>query len=171
VGRGVDDDGRPVTVRVETPRQEAVAALLRHSDAVAARLYPNEHRRALNPDTLDAPGVSVLVARTQDGAAAGCCALFDLGGGAGELKRMIVDPAFRQRGVGRALLAAVEATALSQGMAVIRMESGIRNTDGEALYRRAGYREHGPFGAYQASPVSRFFEKVLGAADKISRGP
>ena len=57
-----------VTVAAEAPRQPEVAALLRLSDAIAAQLYPGEPRRALNPETLDASGIHLLVAR-RDGVA------------------------------------------------------------------------------------------------------
>lgn len=151
-----------LTVREESPRQDDVASLLLLSDAVAASLYPGEYRRPLNPEALSAPHISVFVARTGDLSAAGCCALFDDHDGTAELKRMIVDQRVRQRGVGRALLQAVEAAALSKGIRLIKMEVGIRNTDGQSLYRWAGYKERGPFGAYRPSPISLFFEKAIG---------
>lgn len=149
------------TVQREDPRQEEVAALLRQSDALAALLYPDEIRKALNPDTLAVPGVALFIARDEAKVAAGCCALLDIGDGEVELKRMIVGERFRRRGVGLALLRAVEDAATIAGIRWIRMEVGIRNTDGQALYRRAGYTERGPFGGYRASQVSLFFEKSL----------
>jgi putative acetyltransferase len=42
------------------------------------------------------------------------------------------------------------------------MEVGIRNTEGQALYRKAGYGERAPFGSYRPSPISLFFEKIIG---------
>jgi len=149
-----------LVVRQENPRQEEVAFLLRQSDALAARLYPGEYRRPLNPQALAAPGIALFVARL-DGAAAGCCALFEENGDTAELKRMIVGPDFRRRGVVTALLRAAEAAAIARGIRCIRMEVGIRNTDGQALYRRQGYSERGPFGTYKPSPISLFFEKAL----------
>lgn len=149
-----------VTVQEETARQDAVAALLQQSDALAARLYPNEYRKPLNPETLSAPGIHLFVAR-QDSVAAGCCALIELGDNAAELKRMIVNPRFRGQGIGMALLLTAEATAARLGIHLIQMEVGIRNADGQALYRRAGYQERGPFGFYQPSPISQFFEKPI----------
>jgi putative acetyltransferase len=150
-----------VNVQQETPRQDVVATLLRQSDALAAALYPGEYRRALYPETLAAPGIQVFVARTPAGAAAGCCALFDQGDGTGELKRMIVDASFRNQGVESALLRAVEDAAQAMGLQVIQMEVGVRNTDGQALYRRGGYQLRGPFGTYKPSPISLFFKKSL----------
>ena len=149
-----------IAVAVETPLQEAVAALLRQSDAVAAALYPGAPRRAIDPQTLAVPGTHVLVARV-DGIAAGCCALFEQGEAAAELKRMIVDDAFRRRGIGEALLRAAETQALRLGIAVLRLEVGTRNEAAHAMYVRAGFTPRGPFGAYAASPISRFLEKPI----------
>jgi putative acetyltransferase len=149
-----------IVVREESPRQEEIALLLRQSDTLAAQLYPGEYRRPLNPETLDAPGIYLFVAR-MEGAAAGCCALFDGADATAELKRMIVGTEFRNRGIGTALLQAAEAAAVARDIRIIRMEVGIRNTDGQALYRRAGYAERGPFGSYELSPISLFFEKTL----------
>ena len=149
-----------ITVAVETPRQEEVAALLRHSDAVAAALYPGAFRRAIDPASLDRPGISLLVAR-HDGRAAGCCALIDREDGSAELKRMIVAEAHRRQGVGEALLRGAEALAIGRGIALLLLEVGIRNEAAHAMYRRAGFTPRGPFAPYAATPISRFLEKRL----------
>ena len=152
---------RRVIVREESPLQAEVAALLRESDAVAALLYPGEYRRPLNLGTLSAPGIRLFVARGEDGAAAGCCALFEGGDGTAELKRMIVGAAHRGRGAGAALLRGVEEAAPRLGLRLIRLEVGIRNIGAQGLYRRMGYRDRGPFAPYEASPLSLFLEKAL----------
>lgn len=56
----------------------------------------------------------------------------------------------------------MEAVAVARKIRLIQMEVGTRNTDGQSLYRKAGYRECGPFGSYKASPISLFFEKAIG---------
>lgn len=148
-------------VSVETPRQSEVFDLLRQSDAYSASLYPVEGRKPLSVEALSAPGVHFLVARL-DGLAVGCCALIALGDGTGELKRMVVDEGARQRGVGRALLAAVEAAAVRSGLQLVQMEVGARTISAHALYRGAGYRDRGPFGTHSLSPHSIFLEKQVG---------
>ena len=150
-----------LVVSVETPRQPEVLDLLRQSDAYSASLYPVEGRRPLSVEALSAPGVHFLVARV-DGAAVGCCALIAAGAGTGELKRMVVAKGARQQGVGRALLAAAEAAAMRSGLQLVQMEVGARSVGAQALYRRAGYRERGPFGAHSLSPHSIFLEKQVG---------
>lgn len=148
------------SVAPETPDQPEVAALLRLSDEIAAALYPGAFRRPLNPQTLAAPGIHLLVARVQ-GAALGCCAVFEAPDGTAELKRMVVHPDARGQGLGQALLQAAEGLARGLGCTAMRLEVGIRNEAGAALYTRAGYRERGPFGGYAASPISRFMERAL----------
>ena len=150
-----------LTVGVETPRQPDVPDLLRQSDAHSASLYPVEGRKPLGVEALSAPGVHVLVARL-GGVAMGCCALIEQGGGTGELKRMIVDEGARQRGIGRALLTAVEAAAVRIGLRLIQMEVGARSVGAHALYRKAGYCDRGPFGTHRLSPHSIFLEKQVG---------
>jgi putative acetyltransferase len=42
------------------------------------------------------------------------------------------------------------------------LETGVRQPEALALYRRHGYTERGPFGPYQPDPLSTFFEKWIG---------
>jgi GNAT superfamily N-acetyltransferase len=86
------------------------------------------------------------------GAPVGCGAVRRLEGGDAELKRMYVDPSRRGRGIGRALLAALEAEARALGARRLVLETGIRQTAALALYRNAGFVEIPAFGEYVASP-------------------
>lgn len=134
-------------------------ALLRQSDEVAAHLYPGEFRRPITPEALAKPGIHLLVARQET--AIGCCALFERGDGTAELKRMIVGAALRGKGVGAALLAGAEAVARHVGLHTVMLEVGTRNTEAQALYRRAGYEPCEPFSPYQATSISLFLSRCL----------
>ena len=106
----------------------------------------------------------VLVVRDGGGVALGCGALRTLGDGVAELKRMYVEPAARGRGLSRVLLAALEDAARTRGWTTLRLETGPRQPEALALYRGAGYREIGAFGAYAGSADaedSLFFERRL----------
>lgn len=108
----------------------------------------------------------VLLARDDAGVAIGCGALRALGNQAAELKRMYVVPAARGAGVAKALLAALEAAAAERGWTTVRLETGPRQPEAVGLYRSAGYRPTGPFGAYADDPAaadSLFFERDLPA--------
>ena len=145
-------------VGVESPLQTDIAALLRQSDDVAARLYPGEYRRPITPDVLAKPGIHVIVAREGE-SLLGFCALMERGDGTIELKRMIVDAEARGRGAGRKLLQGAEAEAQRLGAHTILLEVGTRNIEAQSLYRAAGFVERGPFPPYQSTPISLFMEK------------
>jgi putative acetyltransferase len=151
-----------VTVEVApaSPREPGALALLRQSDAYFAARYPAESNHLLGVDELDRPGVRFLLARRR-GRAIGCGALVLGLPGEGELKRLFVVPEARGLGVGRKVLAALEAAAREAGARVLRLETGVAQPESLGLYRRHGYVERGPFGGYGPDPLSVFMEKRL----------
>ena len=79
--------------------------------------------------------------------------------GACEIKRMYVAPSARGRGLGVALLSALEDAARAAGYRVVRLDTGPRQPKVAQMYREAGYREIDNF---NANPLATFFgEKVL----------
>ncbi len=52
---------------------------------------------------------------------------------------LAVDPAFRRRGVARALLARAERAAAAAGMTGVSLDTGLHNEPARALYEEAGY--------------------------------
>ena len=150
----------PATVAIEAPDQPEVLALLQQSDAFSAEHYPEKASVLVGPAFLAGPRVRFVVAR-RDGRAVGCGALVLSGDRSAELKRMIVDEAFRGQGIGRVVLDALEAAAKAEGVRMVRLETGPRSLDALALYRRYGYHERRPFGDYPESPHSVFMEKAL----------
>jgi putative acetyltransferase len=144
----------------EPAEQPDVHALLRQSDAYFAELYPVASNHLIDSAALSAPNVRFLVAR-RGGAAVGCGALVLGADGEAELKRMFVAAEARGRRIGSQILDALEAAGKAEGVRVIRLETGIRQPESLALYRRHGYTERGPFGAYTRDPLSRCFEKWL----------
>ena len=101
------------------------------------------------------------VARDGSGAAVGCGGLRDLGGGAGEVKRMYVLPERRGTGAAPRILAALEDWARARGWTCLRLETGDRQPDAVRFYTRSGYTPVPGFGAYADSESSLCFEKVL----------
>jgi len=148
---------KAMTIKVEDPLQDEVAALLRQSDFVAGRLYPGEFRRPITPESLARPGTHLLVARLAGGAV-GLCAVLERDSGEVELKRMIVDAKARGQGVGTALVRRVQAEAQRLGASMVVLEVGVRNVEAQALYRRAGFMLREAFQPHEPSPVSLFME-------------
>ena len=73
---------------------------------------------------------------------------------------MFVLPEALGRGIGRAILAAIEA-ALPAHVAALRLETGVKQEAAVRLYEAAGFRRRGPFGSYRDDPLSIFMEKPL----------
>lgn len=145
-------------IALEPPDQAEVRRLIDELDAYQRPLYPAESHHGIDLAALSAPGVLFAVARDDDGRAVACGALV-LGPAWGELKRMYVSPACRGRGVGRALLARLEAEARAAGCRQFVLETGRLQAAALALYERAGYRRCAPFGDYVDDPHSVFMRK------------
>ena len=144
---------------MERPVRAEVAALLRASRAMMAGLYPPESCHGLDLGAYARPEVTLFVAR-EAGVALGCGAFQLHGDGSAEVKSMFVAESARGRGLGRAILAAIEA-ALSGRVATLRLETGVKQLAAIRLYEAAGFRRRGPFGGYADDPLSVFMEKLL----------
>ena len=148
-----------LTIAAEHADRADVRALLLLVSSWSVDLYPPESRHGLNLADYERPGVALLVAR-EAGVALGCGAYKLEGAGSAELKSMFVIPEARGRGVGRAILAALE-QALRGRVTTLRLETGIKQDAAIRLYERAGFRHRGPFGSYCDDPHSVFMEKAL----------
>jgi DNA-binding MarR family transcriptional regulator/GNAT superfamily N-acetyltransferase len=105
------------------------------------------------------PPVGLLLLATLHGEPAGCGALKFHDGAPAEIKRMWVDPAARGLGLGRRLLAELEAHAAGHGAGAVRLETNRALSEAIGLYRAAGYRE---VPAFNDEPYAHhWFEKAL----------
>jgi ribosomal protein S18 acetylase RimI-like enzyme len=50
------------------------------------------------------------------------------------------------------------AHARQHGIVLLRLETGIYQSEAIGLYERFGFRRIGPFGSYQDDPLSAFYE-------------
>ena len=87
-----------------------------------------------------------------DNVAVGCGAVRRLDQATAEIKRMYVDPSVRGRGIGRALVAALEREARLVGVTRIVLETGTRLVPAIKLYESMGYARIPLFGEYLSSP-------------------
>ena len=147
-----------LAIRQEPPDQPDVMGLIEALDAYANALYPPESNHLLDIAALCDPAVIFLVVR-DGGEAVGCGAVMRDPRGWGEVKRMYVRPDQRGRGIGKRVLAEIEATARDSRLPMLRLETGVHNTEALALYRRAGFAECAAFGDYAPDPLSVFMEK------------
>ena len=151
-----------VIVPVEPTGDEALRCVERYYADVSVRFgepvtlerYPNPLPGELTP-----PSGVFLVVRL-DGEAVGCGALTTLSPGVGYLSRMWVSETARGRGLGRALLGALEAWSRRLGHRAVRLYTHRNLPEAQELYRRHGYREVPPF--LDAAPFADlWFEKAL----------
>ena len=106
------------------------------------------------------PPAGLLLVATLDGEAVGCGALKFHHGAPTELKRMWIAARARGLGVGRRLLAELEARAAASSSSIVRLETNASLTEAIALYRSAGYEEVAPFN--DEHYADHWFEKDLG---------
>jgi GNAT superfamily N-acetyltransferase len=112
-----------------------------------------------DPSELRPPAGLLLVA-TLDAEPVGCGALKFHGSEPTELKRMWIAESARGLGLGRRLLAELEAHAAAGSASnVVRLETNGALTEAIALYRSAGYAEVAPFS--DEHYAHHWFEKRL----------
>jgi GNAT superfamily N-acetyltransferase len=138
-------------------------ALITALNAELSALYcePGANHFRLDVEEV-APGCGAFLVAWRDDVAIGCGAIRTIEPGVGEIKRMYVKPEARGRGIGRAMVAALEAQAKALGLVRVVLETGERQPDAIALYQRVGFTRIAPYGEYAESPCTVCMEKVLG---------
>ncbi len=144
----------------ERPDSPDAVLLIGELDALLDVLYPQESRHGFSVDQLLRDGVAFFVARYA-GEPAGCGGVKLFGTAYGEVKRMYVRPAHRGRGLGKAMLDRLKAYALERQVGVLRLETGIHQTEAIGLYERYGFRRRPTFGEYRDDPLSLCYEKSI----------
>ena len=74
---------------------------------------------------------------------------------------MFVHPEFRGLGLGKAMLDYLASHAEKQNIHILRLETGIYQTEAIGLYEKFGFKRRSPFGEYKTDPMSIYFEKEL----------
>ena len=152
-----------IEIRREALGSPVAASLIRSLNAELSARYPEEgatHFR-LDPEEVAGGRGAFLVAYVS-GEPIGCGAIRRVDAETGEIKRMYVAPASRGRGIGRAIVRALEAEARGIGISRIVLETGTRQAEALALYPSLGFEQIPAFGEYVGSPLSVCMAKKLG---------
>jgi ribosomal protein S18 acetylase RimI-like enzyme len=152
-------------ISLERPDTEDAVALITELEAHLDPLYPSESRHGYSVEKLLREDVAFFIIR-ENGVLIGCGGVQLFGSSYGEIKRMYIRPQFRGRGFARLMLEHLVEYTRSNGIDVLRLETGIHQHEAIGLYERAGFRSIPPFGEYKPDPLSRFYEKHLTQEEK-----
>ncbi len=151
-----------LTIRPDDLSNPQTIALLQAHRASMFEESPPESVHALDLDALRQPDIRLWSAWQGD-RLAGCGALKQLERAAGEVKSMRTAAGHLRQGVAARLLEHIIAVACERGYAKLYLETGTTPAflPAQALYRRYGFVECGPFAAYVLDPFSVFMCKEL----------
>jgi putative acetyltransferase len=144
-----------LTIEVEDPRTQDIAALLLVHTSVARSETPPQDAHALDGADLVDPSVTFFAVR-RAGRLLAIGAIRELTPEHAELKSMHTAAVARRQGVGEALLAHLLLVARDRGYRRVSIETGAHPmfAPARALYAKAGFSAGPPFGEYRASPHS-----------------
>jgi putative acetyltransferase len=160
--------GQTSDIRIEhlDSQRADVKTLVAASDAFYEGLYPDESNHLEALDDLDKPNVLFIGCRVDDAlVASGAAKLMDDDGDYAEIKRVFVLNDYRGRGLSGRIMNFLEAELRQRGVRLFRLETGVYQPEAQGLYRKLGYHERGPFGAYGPDPLSVFMEKQSAALE------
>jgi GNAT superfamily N-acetyltransferase len=151
-----------ITITPERPdTADAMMLITELEVALDHPLYPPESQHGFSVEKLIAEAVPFFVLRYND-TPAGCGGVKLFGRKYGEIKRMYVRPQFRGLGLSKRILQHLAEYAQAQGVGLLRLETGIYQTEAIGLYERMGFYPIPPFGEYKEDPMSVFYEKRIG---------
>jgi putative acetyltransferase len=145
------------------PTDPVAEELLRAAAAEVRPLYDDVRR-----STDEIPTNTVLRARERyvaafvDNIAVGCGALREFDAITAEIRRMYVRGEYRQKRVGRAVLAHLIAEARRLGYERIVLETGCKQAPAIAFYEELGFRRIPLFGQHVNDPTSLCYELQIG---------
>lgn len=122
--------------------------------------YPQQSRHAYSVAKLLRENIAFFVTHYA-GEPVACGGLKLFGTDYGEVKRMYVRPAYRGLGLGKGMLNHLAQYARERQVDVLRLETGIYQTDAMGLYERYGFQRRPPFGEYKEDPMSVYYEKSI----------
>lgn len=144
----------------EDPDTDELIGRLNHELAAVATHYGENHF-TLHTDEVSGDRGRMIRARFGE-QLVGCGAVRDIGGGAGEIKRMFVDPDIRGSKIGAAILDQLELHARRLGLSQLKLETSAKQQPALRLYEGFGFTRCEPWGEYIETPeTSLCFSKSL----------
>lgn len=158
----VGEESCQVEIRVDDPRADRAASLLREHLQDMALHSPPESIHALDVEALRSPQITFWTG--WDGTELlGCGALRELGRMHGEIKSMRTARSHLRKGVASRMLQHIIAEAERRSYTRLSLETGSMEAfaPARALYASFGFAFCGPFGDYVLDPNSVFMTRLL----------
>lgn len=105
--------------------------------------------------------IKYVVMAYLDGKPVGCGAIKEYETGVMEVKRMFVQPRYRGKGIASSVLKEIELWAKELGFKKCILETGIKQPEAIALYKKSQYTQILNYGQYAEVASSVCFEKIL----------
>jgi GNAT superfamily N-acetyltransferase len=158
-----DDSAMAFAFRVSRSDESPGRELMRELNDLLDSQYPGRIVKpgsVTTPDEMVAPDGTFLVGY-EDGRPVAIGGLRRLDDGVCEIKRMYVVPDARSRGIGRALLSALENAARAIGYERVRLDAGPAQQHSQVLFAKTGYVE---IPKYNANHIAVYFaeKRLLG---------
>ncbi len=133
--------------------------LVRHLDADLAERDGSEH--AFYAQFNKIAKIKHVVVAYEDDTPIGCGAIKEYETGTMEVKRMYTTPASRGKGIASRVLSELENWAAEMSCQKCVLETGIKQPEAIALYKKNGYQIIPNYGQYIGVDNSLCFEKLL----------
>ncbi|MBE0359621.1 MULTISPECIES: GNAT family N-acetyltransferase [Pseudoalteromonas] len=144
------------------PNDQDVINVFSDIDRLINSLYPVATAQSLTVGELNDANVYAIGLKNEDGIIA-CGAIvkqFDEVA-YGEIRRLYVNPNYRNRGLSRRIMQILLHHAGEEQIPLIRLETGPKQIKSIKLYENLGFKQCSSFGAYQDNPQSVFMELGL----------
>lgn len=149
-------------VEQANPHDPGPRALIDAHHLLMQSYFPPEENYYLEIEALCADHIRFYAVREGEACLGmGALAVQD---GYGEVKSMFTSPEARGKGVGKALLRQIEDQARTEGLTLLKLETGDPLKAAVGLYERAGFQRCKIFGEYQPNSSSVYMEKHLDTA-------
>ncbi|MCC9135558.1 GNAT family N-acetyltransferase [Pontibacter silvestris] len=145
-------------------RNKDFVSLVALLDADLSERDGDDHAFYAQFNKIDA--INTAVVAYLEGQLVGCGAIKKYTAETGEVKRMFVKPAFRGRGVAKAVLKELETWASELGYSSLILETGKAQPEAISLYTKCGYETIPNYGQYENVENSVCMQKAVATAQQ-----
>ncbi|GGG58242.1 GNAT family N-acetyltransferase [Paenibacillus radicis (ex Gao et al. 2016)] len=156
-----------LTLQIVDAYNEDLRGLIAKLDNYLFALYPTDEVHGVELENAEAERV-IFVGAYLGKAAVGCGAYRPFDERSCELKRIFVDPAYRNKGIASRILSFLEQEIKHAGYHSILLETGLVQPESIALYKKFGFVEIERFGPYIHCSSSYCMGKTLPSSSHLA---